>query len=196
MRIRTPAGSFTGISLHHDRGALVRAVLEGVAYGLRDTLELLRGLGVEPTAGRASGGGAHSRLWLEIVASALGLPLERSVVDEGSAYGAALLAGVAAGTFRRCARGSRSVRSRARDRRAERCLGVSLRGRLRSLSRAVSGDSRSGGTAWGLKTRSRSSRARVAGSGPRSVARSRTRASRWGSPHEAATTSGFRTRSG
>jgi len=92
-------GSFTGLSLHHDRGALVRAVLEGVAYGLRDTLELLRGLGVEPTAGRASGGGAHSRLWLEIVASALGLPLERSVVDEGSAYGAALLAGVAGGTF-------------------------------------------------------------------------------------------------
>jgi xylulokinase len=92
-------GSFTGISLHHDRGALVRAVLEGVAYGLRDALELLRGLGVEPTAGRASGGGAHSRLWLEIVASALGLPLERSVVDEGSAYGAALLAGVAGGTF-------------------------------------------------------------------------------------------------
>ena len=92
-------GSFTGLSLHHDRGALVRAVLEGVAYGLRDSLELLRGLGVEPTAGRASGGGAHSRLWLEIVASALGLPLERSVVDEGSAYGAALLAGVANGTF-------------------------------------------------------------------------------------------------
>ena len=92
-------GSFTGLTLHHDRGALVRAVLEGVAYGLRDSLELLRELGVEPTAGRASGGGAHSRLWLEIVASTLGLPLERSVVDEGSAYGAALLAGVAGGTF-------------------------------------------------------------------------------------------------
>jgi xylulokinase len=74
-------------------------VLEGVAYGLRDSLELLRELGVAPTAARASGGGAHSRLWLEIVASALELPLERSVVDEGSAYGAALLAGVADGTF-------------------------------------------------------------------------------------------------
>jgi xylulokinase len=46
-----------------------------------------------------SGGGARSRLWLEIVASVLDLPLERSVVDEGSAYGAALLAGVAGGTF-------------------------------------------------------------------------------------------------
>jgi xylulokinase len=95
----TARGVFTGLSLHHDRGALVRAVLEGVAYGLRDSLELLRELGVAPTVGRASGGGAHSRLWLEIVASVLGLPLQRSVVDEGSAYGAALLAGVADGTF-------------------------------------------------------------------------------------------------
>ena len=91
--------SFTGLSLRHDRGALARAVLEGVAYGLRDSLELLRELGVEPHAGRVSGGGAHSRLWLEIVASVLGMPLERCVADEGSAYGAALLAGVANGTF-------------------------------------------------------------------------------------------------
>ena len=91
--------SFTGLSLRHRRGALARAVLEGVAYGLRDSLELLRELGVEPTAGRVSGGGARSRLWLEIVASVLGLPLERCVADEGSAYGAALLAGVADGRF-------------------------------------------------------------------------------------------------
>jgi xylulokinase len=91
--------SFTGLSLRHDRGALVRAVLEGVAYGLRDSLELLRELGVEPERGRVSGGGARSRLWLEIVASVLGLPLELPVVEEGSAYGAALLAGVAGGVF-------------------------------------------------------------------------------------------------
>ncbi|HEY4620659.1 MAG TPA: xylulokinase [Gaiellaceae bacterium] len=92
-------GAFAGLSLRHDRGALVRAVREGVAYGLRDSLELLRELGVAPAKGRASGGGARSRLWLEIVASVLGLPLELSVVEEGSAYGAALLAGVAGGTF-------------------------------------------------------------------------------------------------
>jgi xylulokinase len=91
--------AFAGLSLRHDRGALVRSVLEGVAYGLRDSLELLRELGVAPTRGRASGGGARSGLWLEIVASVLGLPLERPVVEEGSAYGAALLAGVAAGAF-------------------------------------------------------------------------------------------------
>lgn len=92
-------GAFAGLSLHHDRGALVRAVLEGVAYGLRDSLALLRELGVEPQRGRVSGGGARSRLWLEIVASVLGLPLERTAVEEGSAYGAALLGGVASGVF-------------------------------------------------------------------------------------------------
>jgi xylulokinase len=92
-------GAFVGLSHRHDRGALVRAVLEGVAFGLRDSLELLRGLGVEATAGRVSGGGARSELWLKICASVLGLPLQRTAVDEGSAYGAALLAGVAAGVF-------------------------------------------------------------------------------------------------
>jgi len=91
--------AFAGLTVRHDRGALVRAVLEGVAYALRDSLELLRALGVEPVAGRVSGGGARSRLWLEIVASVLGIPLELTVVEEGSAYGAALLAGVADGAF-------------------------------------------------------------------------------------------------
>ena len=92
-------GAFVGLTLRHDRGAHVRAVLEGVAYGLRDSLELLRGLGVEAHVGRASGGGARSDLWLRIVASVLDVPLERPVVEEGSAFGAALLAGVSAGGF-------------------------------------------------------------------------------------------------
>jgi len=92
-------GSFTGLSIRHDRGALARATLEGVAYGLRDSLELLRELGVDPVVGRASGGGAVSGLWLRIVASVLGLPLERTESEEGSAFGAALLAGVRSGVF-------------------------------------------------------------------------------------------------
>jgi xylulokinase len=92
-------GAFTGLSSRHDRGALWRSMLEGVAYGLRDSLELLRELGARPDVGRVSGGGARSELWLRIVASALGLPLERTASEEGSAYGAALLAGVRAGVF-------------------------------------------------------------------------------------------------
>jgi xylulokinase len=78
---------------------LTRAVLEGVAYGLRDCFELLRELGIEASAGRVSGGGARNELWLRIVSTVLGIPLERTVVEEGAAYGAALLAGVRAGVY-------------------------------------------------------------------------------------------------
>jgi xylulokinase len=92
-------GALVGLTLRHDRGALARAVLEGVSYGLRDSLELLRAVGVDVEVGRVSGGGARSRLWLEIVASVLGLPLERTAAEEGAAYGAALLGGVANGIF-------------------------------------------------------------------------------------------------
>ncbi len=89
-------GAFAGLSIRHDRGALVRAVLEGVAFGLRDSLELIRELGGAPAVGRVSGGGARSELWLRIVASGLELPLERMTADEGAAFGAAILGGVAA----------------------------------------------------------------------------------------------------
>ena len=70
-------GAFAGLSLRHDRGALVRAVLEGVAFGLRDGLDLVAELGGAISSGRVSGGGARSDLWLEIVASVLELPLDR-----------------------------------------------------------------------------------------------------------------------
>ena len=92
-------GAFVGLSVRHDRGALVRAVLEGVAYGLRDCLDLLVEVGAVPTIGRVSGGGARSDLWLRIVASVLELPLERTAADEGAAFGAALLGGVAGGVW-------------------------------------------------------------------------------------------------
>jgi xylulokinase len=88
-------GAFVGLSVRHDRGALVRAVLEGVAFGLRDSLDLIAELGGTITLGRISGGGARSDLWLAIVASVLEIPLERVAVDEGAAFGAALLGGVA-----------------------------------------------------------------------------------------------------
>ena len=91
-------GGFAGLALHHGRGHLTRAVLEGVAFALRDCREL-----VDPQRrhglARVSGGGAASELWLEIVASVLDLPLERCAVTDGAAYGAALLGGVAGGIF-------------------------------------------------------------------------------------------------
>jgi xylulokinase len=92
-------GAFVGLNIRHDRGALVRAVLEGVAFGLRDSCDLVTGLGGRPESGRVSGGGARSELWLRIVASALELPLERVAIDEGAAFGAAVIAGVAAGMW-------------------------------------------------------------------------------------------------
>jgi xylulokinase len=92
--------AFAGLALRHDLGGFVRAVLEGIAYGLRDSLELLRELGVDPRSGHVSGGGARSELWVRILASVLGMPMRRTATDEGSAYGAALLGGVAAGVFR------------------------------------------------------------------------------------------------
>ena len=92
-------GAFCGLELRHDRGALCRAVLEGVAFGLRDSLELLRSLGLDPRVARASGGGAHSGLWLKILASVLRMPLEQTAGSDGAAFGAALLGGISAGVF-------------------------------------------------------------------------------------------------
>jgi xylulokinase len=108
-------GAFVGLTLRHDRGALVRAVLEGVAYGLRDSLELLRSVGADAQVARVSGGGARSELWLRIVASVLGLSLERTEAEEGAAYGAALLGAVRAGVFADTAEAvAATVRVRAR----------------------------------------------------------------------------------
>jgi len=74
-------------------------VLEGVAYALRDALDLIAATGRRPELARVSGGGARSELWLRILASILELPLERTESDAGAAYGAALLGGVAGGIF-------------------------------------------------------------------------------------------------
>jgi len=92
-------GAYVGLGLRHNRGALVRALLEGVAFGLRDSLDLISELGGRPALGRVSGGGARSGEWLRIVASALELPLERVAVEDAAAFGAALLGGVAGGVW-------------------------------------------------------------------------------------------------
>jgi xylulokinase len=92
-------GSLTGLALRHDRGALVRAVLEGVCFGLKDCLDLMRDSGARIETGIVSGGGANSELWLQITASVLGIPLSQTANHDGAAFGAALLGGVSAGVW-------------------------------------------------------------------------------------------------
>jgi len=92
-------GVYFGLSLRHGRPHLVRAILEGVSYGLRDSLEILRGMGLPMSQVRASGGGARSALWRQIQSDVFGAELVTINVDEGPAFGAALLAGVGAGVY-------------------------------------------------------------------------------------------------
>lgn len=92
-------GAFVGLSLSHGRGHLVRAVMEGVAFGLRDSFEILRAMGIRPAQVRCSGGGARSALWRQILADVLGAEVVTMNLSEGAAYGAALVAGVGAGVF-------------------------------------------------------------------------------------------------
>lgn len=92
-------GAFFGLTARQSYAHMVRAVLEGVAFSLRDSLELMKGLGLPLTEAVAIGGGARSRLWRQIQADIFGIPLVTLNVEEGPAYGAALLAGVGAGVF-------------------------------------------------------------------------------------------------
>ena len=92
-------GAYCGITLRHSRAHMVRAVLEGVTYALRDSLELMRNLGLTVEQVRGSGGGVRSSLWRQIVADVFESELVTVRVTEGAAWGAALLAGVGAGVY-------------------------------------------------------------------------------------------------
>ena len=104
-------GSFAGLSMNHDRRHLARAVLEGCAFALRDTVDVLDTLGLAGDEVRVVGGGARSRLWMQIKADVLGRPVRSVLADEATAHGAAMLAGVAGTLFRDCEEAvERSVR--------------------------------------------------------------------------------------
>lgn len=93
-------GAFVGLTVRHNEPHLTRAVLEGVGFGLRDSFELIKGVGVRAIEQvRISGGGARSPLWRQILADILGTELVTVNTTEGAAYGAALLAGVGAGLW-------------------------------------------------------------------------------------------------
>ncbi len=83
----------------HDRRHLVRAVLEGVAFSLKDCLAIIREQGLQLEQIRATGGGASSSLWRQIIADILGVELVTTNATEGPAFGAALLAGIASGVY-------------------------------------------------------------------------------------------------
>ena len=87
--------TWVGLTLRHKRAHLTRAVLEGVAFGLKDIFSLMEGAGLALVEQiRVSGGGAKSSLWCQILADTLGIELVTVNSSEGAAYGAALLAGV------------------------------------------------------------------------------------------------------
>jgi xylulokinase len=93
-------GAFVGLTVRHGMGHVTRSVLEGVSFGLRDSMELIRSAGLgEITQVRVSGGGAKSALWRQILADVMGCELVTVNTTEGAAYGAALLAGVGAGRW-------------------------------------------------------------------------------------------------
>jgi len=92
-------GAFVGLTLRHGLGHLARAVMEGVVFSLRDGLEIMRELGLDIGEVRAIGGGARSRLWRQMQADIFGVPITTMRVEEGPAFGAALLAGVGAGVY-------------------------------------------------------------------------------------------------
>jgi len=92
-------GVFFGLTLAHSKAHCTRAVLEGVAFGLKDSLELMRELGIDANDIRVSGGGAKSGLWLQILADCIGTPVRAVNLGEGAAFGAALLAAVAGEAF-------------------------------------------------------------------------------------------------
>lgn len=91
--------ALVGLAADHTRANVVRAILEGVAFSLKDTLTIFKELGIPVKAIRLGGGGARSPLWRQIQADVYGQAVETVQAEEGAAYGAALLAGVGAGVW-------------------------------------------------------------------------------------------------
>jgi len=116
-------GCFVGITLAHGRGHMIRSIMEGVTYSMRDSLAIFDGLGVPVRQIRASGGGSRSPLWRQIQADIFGRKVVTINSEEGAAYGVALLAAVGAGEFKNiseaCKATIRVVKETAPDRAAK-----------------------------------------------------------------------------
>jgi xylulokinase len=92
-------GAFVGLTARHGADHMIRAVMEGVVFSMRDGLAIMRELGLSLGEVRATGGGGRSPLWRQMQADVYGAPVATLAAEEGPAYGAALLAGVGAGVF-------------------------------------------------------------------------------------------------
>ena len=92
-------GVFFGMSMDSTRADMTQAVLEGVAFGLRDSLEVARSIGVNPERTKICGGGAKSPLWRKIIANVMNMKVDLIESEEGPGYGAAILAAVGCGVF-------------------------------------------------------------------------------------------------
>jgi len=93
-------GALVGLTASHTRAHVIRAILEGVAFSLRDTFTLFDEMKVAVTRIRLGGGGARSALWRQIQADVYGHDVEIVEAEEGAAYGAGILAGVGAGIWK------------------------------------------------------------------------------------------------
>ena len=92
-------GTFVGMTMDSSRSDLVQAVLEGVAFAIRDSFEVAKSIGLEIPRSRICGGGAKSALWRKIFANVLGIPLDMVKTEQGPGYGGAMLAMVGCGVF-------------------------------------------------------------------------------------------------
>jgi xylulokinase len=102
-------GAFVGLTLRHGKGHLTRAVMEGVTFGLRDALELVRELDIPVGRVRISGGGARSAAWRRMMADVFGVEVATVNTVHGAAFGAALLAGVGTGVYASVAEAARAA---------------------------------------------------------------------------------------
>jgi xylulokinase len=95
----TARGGWIGLTARHQRADLIRAIVEGVSYSQRDCLDIIEELGVAVASVRASGGGARSPFWRQVLADIFNKKVVTLATQEGSAYGAALLALAGTGEY-------------------------------------------------------------------------------------------------
>ena len=133
-------GGWIGLTARHTRADLIRALLEGVSYSQKDCLDVIEQMGVSAKSIRLSGGGAKSPFWQQMLADVFGKPVSILENQEGSAYGAALLAMVGTGAYSSVREVLQSFNPRAAQVRTSACGTETLRGSTSNVLLTVSGN--------------------------------------------------------